>query len=464
MHALILWLPLLAPLATPIQNPDPAPAPPPAPEVRGDADKDALPNPFLALTPEQALVEAAKTKRLTVMVFVHPSEKPSQLFEAAAMKDRATLQWLKDNAIAIHESAEDPNGWIQKHGIRDLPSVDVRSSDGRMLERIIGNVTPAELLNRLQGAQRAQNTTEEPTGSAAEDPLSWLAYAHNLMARGATADEAAKAFFWCLDNGEAKMPGFLEANLSTILQRLIRLKRFSKEVETTLRLHRDRLHDRVTSGEGTVFDSHALALYGQYMRDLDDPTRACRQLKPTTAQAKLNRQVLLWNVLEYAIAYRSYDLALEVFPDPNTEIARRLVALEIARKGSAQGTTSMPRPPGVEPEEDAETDGPKLPKVPPAIPLPGVRTDADGIAYDAALLFEVLVTQGRGTQANALMVMVTDYVPTADVYGYFIERAHRVQALELAQTIADRGTERVPEADVAKILATLKRTRPNKPR
>ncbi|MEZ5974249.1 MAG: hypothetical protein R3E96_05250 [Planctomycetota bacterium] len=122
----------------------------------------------------------------------------------------------------------------------------------------------------------------------------------------------------------------------------------------------------------------------------------------------------------------------------------------------------MPRPPGVEPEEDAETDGPKLPKVPPAIPLPGVRTDADGIAYDAALLFEVLVTQGRGTQANALMVMVTDYVPTADVYGY--HRARTAQALELAQTIADRGTERVPEADVAKILATLKRTRPNKPR
>ncbi|MEZ5974247.1 MAG: hypothetical protein R3E96_05240 [Planctomycetota bacterium] len=51
------------------------PALPPAPEVRGDADKDALPNPFLALTPA-ALVEAAKTKRLTVMVFVHLSEKP----------------------------------------------------------------------------------------------------------------------------------------------------------------------------------------------------------------------------------------------------------------------------------------------------------------------------------------------------------------------------------------------------
>ncbi|MEZ6021157.1 MAG: hypothetical protein R3F17_13995 [Planctomycetota bacterium] len=293
-----------------------------------------MPNPFLALTPEQALVETAKTKRLTVMSVRAPVRKTLAALRSGAMKDRATLQWLKDNAIAIHESAEDPNGWIQKHGIRDLPSVDVRSSDGRMLERIIGNVTPAELLNRLQGAQRAQNTTEEPTGSAAEDPLSWLAYAHNLMARGATADEAAKAFFWCLDNGEAKMPGFLEANLSTILQRLIRLKRFSKEVETTLRLHRDRLHDRVTSGEGTVFDSHALALYGQYMRDLDDPTRACRQLKPTTAQAKLNRQVLLWNVLEYAIAYRSYDLALEVFPD--TEIARRLVALEIARKGSKE--------------------------------------------------------------------------------------------------------------------------------
>ncbi|MEZ5974248.1 MAG: hypothetical protein R3E96_05245 [Planctomycetota bacterium] len=176
------------------------------------------------------------------------------------MKDRATLQWLKDNAIAIHESAEDPNGWIQKHGIRDLPSVDVRSSDGRMLERIIGNVTPAELLNRLQGAQRAQNTTEEPTGLGGPKTrsagsrmrtTSWPAAPPPTKRRKPSSGASTTAKPRCRAFLESKPLHHPAAPDPT---------RFSKEVETTLRLHRDRLHDRVTSGEGTVLRRHALAL------------------------------------------------------------------------------------------------------------------------------------------------------------------------------------------------------------
>ncbi|HPF15365.1 MAG: hypothetical protein H6830_03815 [Planctomycetes bacterium] len=457
---LLLTLPL-GPMAL-SQTPEPTPTPP-APEI--EAPKTEPDGPFRSIPLREAYDEAAKTKKLSVVVYLQPNDEASEEFLADMLADKALCEWLRVETVAIQQWADRDREELQRRGITKFPGVEMRAADMRVLDSIEGRVPAAELLTLLKAAKRSESANEKPTGVAAEDPYSWMAYGNNLQGRGGDPVEVADAYFWCLDHGNRADPEFLAQNLDFLLRRLIFLKKFQTEIETNLRMRRDAVHRQVVAGKAKDFDAYMLVRMDQYLRDIDDPVRAFRNLKSEDPRKQSLRQVILWNDLESLVAFRHYPDVLDCVPDPKAAMAARIVAIEASKKGLAPAPSSqdMPRPPGVGPAKElaGNTDPAKsedgIPKVAPERPIPGVRLVPDAMSLDGAFLYECLLAEKRLDDAKALMEMVTDYVPTGKAYSYFVERANRLEKYDVAIDVAKRGFERVPEGDVARIQATLKR-------
>ena len=491
--SLILCVPCLAPGSAPARTPiaqTPSEKPEQTPEKGPPAEKetpkptaqnkekgqkgsqdDAKTPAIRDLKPEQAWELAASEQKMSI-VFCLSKEKDSVRFERETLADPKVQAWLRRHTIStrVRQANVGEKTWLDRFGINSFPTAILRAPDARMLDTMMGFQGPDEFLRLLENMQRAISVTEKPTGEAAKDPYTWLAYGNYLAGRGIRPEESAEALFWCYDEGPKYDKEFLPNNLDFLLRRMTHLSHFSEEVKEGVRARRDALHNRVLSLEATEFDAHVLSRFGLWMRDQDDPMRAFRRLPKDNPKAQVLREALLWNNLERLVAYRHYDEILACIAKPQEAIASRFLAIEIQSKRDqpVQVDSDMPRPPGVADEtpesKESKTERPedRWPKTAPARPIPGVSMDPEDACYDAALLFESLLSMGRGTEAQALMEMATDYQPNSTVYGFFIQKACRVEAYTLAEEIANRGYERVPEREIPRVQGMLRRGKRSK--
>ncbi|MFT4648467.1 MAG: hypothetical protein ACI9X4_001692 [Glaciecola sp.] len=406
---------------------------------------------FWSLTPQQAFLEAAKQNKLSILIFLNPGEVDSDRVSNEALKDKAVLKWLKENSIAIKEVVGQDSGWIQRKGISLFPTVSIRTSNRRIIDIVHGYRSPKEWLALLDTAKRSANATTKPDGEAATDPYSWMAYGSYLFGNAGNPDEIGNAFFWCLDYAFENDPEFIEKHLAFLLRKLVQVARLTPNIKQGIRIRRDALHGKVTSGEASFFEAYALSQFGIYMRDMDDPIRAFNKIEADTEHKYALKSILMWNNLERMVAYRRYADILTHMPNPLQAMEARIAAIVALEKGVEPEAVSealdIPRPPGAKTSAATEGDA-KAPKVIPEAPLPGVRQTRRAMIIDASLLFECLVAIDKIDEAKVLMVKVTDFEPTGKTYSFFIERASRLKNKELIQEIADRGIERVPEDQI----------------
>lgn len=438
----------------------------PIPQIDPQAKKkEEKAQPFRDLTPDQALDLAALERKMSIIFCLGP-QKESERFEAETLSNAKVQSWLATHTVStrLRQGNVGEKTWLDRYGINQFPTAILRAPDMRMLDTMVGFQGPDEFLLLLDNMQKAISVTEKPTGKAAQDPYSWLAYGNYMAGRGMHPEETAEALFWCYDEGPKHDPEFLPKNLDFLLRRLTHVSYYSEDVKNGVRARRDALHNRVVAAKATDFDAHMLARFGLWMRDQDDPMRAFRKMPRESAKAKALREVLLWNILERLVAYRHYEDILACIPDPKKAIAARFLSIEVkAQKDQPiQVDADMPRPPGVtqEPEaQEEDQDDPKRlwPKVAPERPMPGVSLDREDACYDASLLYECLLSMGRAQDGLDLMEMATEYMPTSTVYGFFIQRACRIERYDIAEGVAERAYTRVPVEDVPRVQAMLRR-------
>ncbi|MCA9001914.1 MAG: hypothetical protein KDB61_08325, partial [Planctomycetes bacterium] len=214
------------------------------------------------------------------------------------------------------------------------------------------------------------------------------------------------------------------------------------------------------SGECSLFDAHALFQFGVYLRDLDDPIRAYKEIKVDNEHKRTLKTILLWGSLERMVAYREYKDVLGFLPDPTTALAARIEAIKAREKGAEiLVSDDLPSPSDLKEEEEEEA-----PKVQPEPPLPGIHQTRARLIIDAANMYECLLALEKPKEAKALMEMVTDFESTGESYAMFIEHANRLRLLDLAQSLADRGCALVPEDQIPIIQSMLLRGRHHLPK
>ncbi|MCP5023275.1 MAG: hypothetical protein GY930_16085 [bacterium] len=403
---------------------------------------------FKSMTPEEAFVEAAKRNKISILVFVRPGQSASDQMIEGSLKNETLLTWLKDNSIAVKQVFGENDEWIKRKGIRSFPAISVRTANRRILDVIHGYKTAEELLVLFDTCIRTARTNSRPEGEAAEDPYSWLAYGSYLFGSAGDPDEIGSALLWCLDHAHDKDPAFLERHLDFLLRKLAQVAKISPNVEQGLHQRRDALHNKVVSGDASNLEAYALSRFGLFLRDMDDAIRAFNQITPDTKHKQTLKSVLMWSNLERMVAYRRYPDLLEHLPDPLPVFKSRLAAIVAIEKGDAvEQKSDLPRPPGAG-DQDSKT---KEAKVKPEVPLPGIAQTRNAMVQDAAFFYECLAATGRLKDAEALMILVTDFECSGRCYARFIERANRLKTMELANAIAQRGKERVPEDQIWRI-------------
>ena len=413
--------------------------------------KDSIDDAFWAITPPEAFVEAAKQNKLSILIFLNPGEDTSDRMLNEALSDPVILKWLKTHSIAVKQLAGVHPGWIKRKGIRNFPTISIRTANRQIVDILHGYRTTGEWLVLLENAKRTASANTKPEGDAAEDPYSWLAYGSFLFGSAGDPDEIGNAFLWCLDHATEKDPEFLEKHLNFILRKLVQVAKITPNVKQGIYLRRNALHNKVITGESTAFEAYALSLFGMYLRDMDDAIRAFNQIKPDSKHKAQIKSILMWNNLERMVAFRRYADILEHLPDPQHAMERRMAAIVAIETGKdAQQTSDLPRPPGAQ-GAGTEEGSDKAPKIQPETPLPGVLHTRSDMIVDASLLYECLLAIGKLEQAHNLMVKVTDFEPTGRCYAVFVERSNRLQLMELSHSVADRGAERVPEDEIWRI-------------
>ncbi len=417
---------------------------PKAENKQEDLAKDA----FWNLTPEEAFVEAAKQNKISILFFLRPDEAASERMLKTVLKDETLLRWLKDNSIAVKQIFGENDAWIKRKGINRFPAVSVRTANRRILDVIHGFRTAEEWVTLFDTSLRTANTNSKPEGEAAEDPYSWMAYGSYLFGSAGDPDEVGQAFLWCLDHASEKDPEFLKKHLNFLLRKLVQVAKIAPNVDQGLHLRRDALHNKVVSGKANHFEAYALTRFGVFLRDLDDPTRAFNQIVPDTDHKKTLKSVLMWSNLERMVAYRRYHDLLEHLPNPMPVFKARMAAVVALEKGvKIQQEPDIPRPPGA--TDEASKD--KEQKIKPEAPLPGIVQTRHAMTQDAALFYECLIALNRADDAEALMILITDFEPTGHTYARFIERTNRLKKMDISNAVADRGAERVPEDQIWRI-------------
>lgn len=400
---------------------------------------------FKSMTPEEAFVEAAKQNKISILIFVRPGQSASDQMIGGTLKDKALLTWLKDNSIAVKQSLGENDEWIKRNVITDFPAISVRTANRRILDVVHGYKSAEELLVLFDTCIRTAKVNSRPEGEAAEDPYSWLAYGSYLFGSAGDPDEVGNAFLWCLDHANAKDPEFLKKHLNFLLRKLVQVAKISPNVEQGVYIRRDALHNKVVLGEASNFEAYALTRFGLFLRDMDDPMRAFNQIVPDTKHKQTLKSILMWSNLERMVAYRRYHDLLEHLPKPLPVFKARLAAIVAIEKGSTvQQESELPRPPGAS-AGDSKT---KEPEIKPEVPLPGIVQTRAAVVQDAALFYECLAATGRLKQAEALMVLVTEFECSGRTYARFIERSNRLKNMDLSHAIASRGEERVPEDQI----------------
>ncbi len=417
---------------------------PKAEDKQEDLAKDA----FWNLTPEEAFVEAAKQNKISILFFLRPDEATSERMLNTVLTDETLQRWLKDNAIAIKQVFGENDAWIKRKGINRFPAVSIRTANRRILDVIHGFRSAEEWVTLFETAKKAANTNSKPEGDAAEDPYSWLAYGSYLFGSAGDPDEVGQAFLWCLDHASEKDPEFFRKHLNFLLRKLVQIAKIAPNVDQGLHLRRDALHNKVVAGKASPFEAYALSRFGVFLRDMDNATRAFNKIVPDTEHKKTLKSVLLWSNLERMVAYRRYHDLLEHIPNPLPIFKARMAAVVALEKGiKIKQEPDIPRPPGAteEPSKDEE------PKIKPEAPLPGIVQTRPAMIQDAAFFYECLIALERMDDAEALMILITDFDPTGRTYARFIERTNRLRKMDISNAVAERGYERVPEDQIWRI-------------
>ena len=389
---------------------------------------------FEDLSIYDALSKAGRSNRVVLVSWTRPDDPQCRRMNQI-WGDSDVAQWIERYAVAVQVDGEAEPRQALNWNIGQFPTTMLIKSNGSAIMRVVGAKTAKQFVIEadaaLQGDRAgAKAKLEAPSGEQASDPLAWLDYANALFSRGKpAAGECLDAYLWCIDNGDAQSPGFLDTYLDLIVQRVLSMDRIAP-ARSQLRQRRDGFSRALAEGYGTPSSLRSLMRISRLLKDDSDAVKAYQIVTGSPDPDPAMVEIATDGILPIMVGRKRYEEALEHAGDILTRAGRAAELLGATLDGKQAGA-------GASASSEARR----------------VFLDRYGNYYEA------LLGVGRGGDARQLAELVISAVPTGNACSTFIRHARRLEYQKVAEQLAEFGHEHVSSAKGRKMIAKALKAR-----
>ena len=419
-----------------------------APQAPGALHTDETPpqDPFLDMTPAEALAAIVGTEKVAVVSFYTSWDGESRRMRQLTWAHPEVRSWLKEKTVAVSVDGEAQKELALEWKVTTYPVVVLVRPDGRVVERIKGYRSPENFLALARAAIAGKITGKIPSlqGARALDPMAHLERAGAFYVN-TRIEECLDEYLWCLDQADGSDPAFLDRNLDFILKKVISLGRTTARALAALIERRDGLTIQAYAGLLGERRTHHLVRYNFWMRHEYRTLAVFDELANRGQSQDASRRVIFPHVLDLLVGHRRYKDVLDYAGQPMDWIGPLM----------DQQRALLPAP---EPAQDGET--PPAPETKESAATTPVEAQGEkGSTTDAALLkdlrqrmalmtgffYEALLGTGRGKDAEELMETVTAFQTTGRIFNLLIQHALRLEMYDTARKLEQRGLALLPE-------------------
>lgn len=390
---------------------------------------------FLDISVPDAFVRAETQGKIVCLYFHNPDEPESRRMLRTTFQDKAVIDWLKENTIAVRVDSTVDKATVSRFGIGRFPVTQLRAADKHLLEIMEFFHTPEALLAAAKATLAGRKITSLPLGKDAEDPYAWLAWGNYLFSNVGDPADMIHAYWWCLINAEQYSPGFRARYFEFIIKRLAYTKRLSQLGLTRLFSERNRLSGLLFGGAATDQAAYELVRLNFWLRKEDDTRRVFLDLaKSKTLDPSITR-ALMYHQLAGLVANKHYKELMGHLGDPLNIVERRHERMQQARERAKKAGVAVDL----------------------GYVVTGLKESRAQWVEDSANFYEILIHEGLGKDAKDVVDLVLKEVPTGRAYAIFMSKAIRLGLNDIAEDLADRGLKVVKGNGAKKIRTALMR-------
>jgi len=382
---------------------------------------------FKDITVYDALAQARRSNQVVLVSWTRPDDPACKRMSSTWSKAEV-VEWVNRNAIAVEIDGNKERRQAQNWQVKSYPSVILIQPDGTVILRAVGFQMAEQMVVELEAAVRAakagvDGSTLRPSDDTVNDPQAWLTYANALFAKGETdASDCLNAYLWCIDNGDAQSPGFLDRYLELILRRLITLDKVAPAREA-LRQRSHQYARAVASGYGTPESLRVLMSIGRHLGELGEAIRVFDSIRMAENPDEALLEVALNGVVGTLIGRKRYEDVLSAAGDMVGKARVEGARLSAASASHGDGAVSS-----VLMDERRK------------------YVELNGFYYQA------LLGVGRGADAKALAEVVLEHVSTGNAYSSFIGHAKRLDLQKVADQLCAVGLKNVASKKGKKMI------------
>ncbi|MEM6672831.1 MAG: hypothetical protein AAF726_08290 [Planctomycetota bacterium] len=406
-----------------------------------EAPADGVPTiELIDLEFDDALSRAERVGKMLVIFWARGEDDVrTREFREEILGDTGVRRWVAEEAIAVRVDADKDKKGARANLVKIYPSIDVIDvRRGARIERLVPGFTATDLLASIYGAD-AGTAPEQPEGDAATEPFQWLAWGNHCARSNdpALTESAVEAYSWCLLNADDYRPEFRARFLEYLLKKVASLQLVSRSARRTLSGERQRLESKVWAGTATRRDLYEISRIDFWIKKNNLTRDLYLELaNKDSEQNRVYRSWLFFPALPILGRNQHYREILDIVGDEPMALFRDRIAIERASAAAAaNAVTSDGEEAVAEPDE-------ATPKPPLEHMVPDRRAE---ILDDASWVYEALLGGGRGADARAFVDEMSEFYPTAGLYGRCMERAMRLEMWDLAIELGDVALGTVDE-------------------
>ena len=375
-------------------------------------------DPFRPIGFDEALVAAAREKKLVLVDFHSAASEASKRLEKMTLGESGVRSFLKTKVVAIRAELAASTELAEKFRVESAPTLLFVDAQGLEVDRYVGFLEPRKFLEQARGTLAGKDgiaRARAKIAAGSKDPRVRLELAELLIGRG-KHEEALAELLVCFDRGAIDDPTFAETRSTVVLTRLHRLGQVWPEALARLAERSDAAAKRVVDGSGGMPDVDEAIRIDVELGRVERLTRLYDRLKAKPEAAEARKRIAP-HVVVVMLADHRYKDALECVGDPAIALEKRIVACDA--KDAAESC-----------RRDAVARG--------------------------AELFEIALGAGQDEAANALVDRLVKFEPKVGTYEKLMDHAVRARAPKKAAEIGRRGVgELKTPADQARLRVAL---------
>jgi hypothetical protein len=386
----------------------------------------------------------AKRDHQLVLIFVtDPAQSSTTYLERPSWQDWQMLDVILRETVPIKLEARRDAAQLAPYHVESLPVLLLLDGEGSLLARWEGNVTVADLRERLSGVLTKMDRLNVLRNAVEQAEGNQLVLRERLADAYVRADRPANAlteYLWCLNEGVAQDAALAAARRGFVLRSLVQVSKTYAPARKALLEERQKLEGRVRAGQQAVSNARDLA---ELNRILEEEAHTLRLFRALPADHSA-RYVLSYFVFDHLVEKQRYDeISFVIDPLETFRMLAREARFARIRSRASGGTAG---------QGDGQSGGGGAATSPGTSAEAGPEVDPRAHAVTrGALIVEALAGSGDVGRAKQLVDEIIGFENTDETRKILRNRLERANNQEVLKYLASRapspGGEKKPASE-----------------